>query len=212
MKILNYFLLTFAIIFALSSCQKKITPEIQNILPQPIMDTLTNLGMPINRGTNPPTVEGTYHVSPFVLKGSNIPYDQTGHQFADLDITFTDFTQNDLSLKISYDNGPEHGEGIGAYIMGSGDKFTIVTQMKIYYNTDQDSALVDFIYSGTLKNDGIKDFYYANFMIDNFGNEQGVWIENGQGRVIYDQDGFSEKTSSKSSQSGSILAGACQLR
>lgn len=212
MKYFKYFLLSAAIIFSLSNCQKKVTPEIQHILPQPIMDTLINLGMPINRGTNPPVVEGTYHVSPFILKSSNIPYDQPGYQFADLDITFSDFNQNDLSLKISYDNGPEHGEGIGAYIMGSGNKFTIVTQMKVYYNTDQDSAMIDFIYSGTLKSDGIKDFYYANFMIDNFGNESNVWIENGQGRVIYDQDGFSEKTSSKSTVVSHLPGSACRAK
>ncbi len=212
MKHFKYFLLSVAIIFTITSCQKKVTPEIQHILPQSIMDTLVNLGMPINRGTNPPAIEGTFHVSPFVLKGSNIPYDQEGKQFADLDITFYDFNQNDLSIKISYDNGPEHGEGIGAYIMGSGSKFTIVTQMKIYYNTDQDSAIVDFVYSGTLKNDGIKDFYYANFMIDNFGNQSNIWIENGQGRVIYDQDGFSEKTSTKSVSFNSLLHGACEVK
>jgi hypothetical protein len=29
-------------------------------------------------------------------------------------------------------------------------------------------------------------------MIDNNDNPSGVWIENGEGRVIYDQDGFLE--------------------
>ncbi len=50
------------------------------------------------------------------------------------------------------------------------------------------------IISGTLTSEGIKDFYFLNYMIDNYGNEGGYWIENGEGRVIYDSDGISPVT------------------
>ncbi len=196
MKKLLYLLLVAFGIFAFSSCQKQVTPEIKQILPDNVMQSMIDMGMPINKGLNPPALNGTYHVSPFVLYASNISSDEEGRSFADFDVTFYDFNSDDLSLKISYVNGPETGQGLGAYIMGSGNYFTVVAQMNLQY-TNGDSAIVDMVFSGELASDGIKDFYYSNFMINNFGNPNGVWIEEGQGRVIYDQDGFSEKTGKK---------------
>ena len=194
-RLVYLFLVAFGII-AFSSCQKQVTPEIKQILPDEVMQTMIDMGMPINKGLTPPDITGTYHVSPFVLYKSNIPSDYDGMTFADFDVTFYDFNSEDLSVKISYVNGPESGNGIGAYIMGSKNDFTVVVQMHSTYSNG-DSATLDMVLSGTLTSDGIKDFYYANFMIDNNGNPNGVWIDNGQGRVIYDQDGFSEKTAKK---------------
>ncbi len=204
------FLIFASGILVFSSCEKKITPEIKQILPDEIMQAMIDLGMPINKGLTPPDITGTYHVSPFVLYASNISSDYEGMQFADFDVTFYDFNRSDLTVKISYVNGPEAGQGLGAYIMGSGNDFTVVVQMHSQY-TNGDSAVIDMVMSGTLASDGIKDFYYANFMVDNFDNPNNVWIEEGQGRVIYDQDGFSEKTGKKMSASHG-LSGASVIK
>ena len=49
------------------------------------------------------------------------------------------------------------------------------------------------VISGTLASDGIKKLYFANFMLDNNGNPNGYWIQDGEGRVIIDSDAFSEE-------------------
>ncbi len=194
-KTFYFLLLTFGIIgiMTFTSCEKLVTPQIKQILPDDVMQSMIDLGMPINKGLTPPELSGTYHVSPFVLYKSNIESDQEGRTFADFDVTFYDFNSQDLSVKLSYVNGPESGTGLGAYVMGSNNDFTVVVQMHSQYYTG-DSAVIDMVLSGKLTSDGIKDFYYANFMIDDYGDPSNIWIEKGQGRVIYDKDGMSEKT------------------
>ncbi len=54
------------------------------------------------------------------------------------------------------------------------------------YNCTNDSC-----YFRTLTSTGINNLYFANFMLDNNGNNS-IWIKDGEGRVLYDSDGVSE--------------------
>ncbi len=192
-------------IVAFSSCTKKVednglTKDINAIVPDTILTEMMNMGMPINTGNTPPKLEGTYKVSTFVLDSSNVEGDYHGKVFSDFIVTFHDFNKRKLTVEIDYDNGPESGKGKGSFIVGKDNTFSVflkvvATQLYLF----KADALM--VFTGTLKDNGIENFKYANFMLDNHGNENNLWIENGHGRIIYDSDGFSERTDiSKSKQ------------
>lgn len=182
-----------------------LTQEINNLIPDSIITAMVDLGMPINRGGTPPVLAGTYLANPFILKASNILYDNPGNAFADYYVTFYDQNNDNLSIKLDYTNGPESGSGLGGFIVGTGDQFSVFAEVNSTYSTFN-AKLVQVI-SGKLTAEGIKDFYFANFMLDNFGNPGQVWIADGEGRVIYDSNLLASKvTSGKSFEnSGNLL-------
>ena len=162
---------------------EKISPE--------MMAKIQAQGMPIYGGNNPPNVEGTYLFTEFILKSSTNPQggaaDQVGHKFADFKLTLSD--QTTYNIKMSYVNGPEHGEGIGSFIVGEGENFTVVAELDIKLNGAP--AKVVIIISGTLTANGINNAHYANFMLDNYGNTG--FMNNEEGRIIIDKDGLAGK-------------------
>jgi hypothetical protein len=168
------------------------TEEINEFLPDSIINEMENLGMELNTGGNPPQVENVYEVTPFVLDSSNIPTDYPGMSFADFRFKLYDQNNEDLTVKLDYVNGPEEGTGLGSFIVGDNNQFTLVSEVTTVAYSD--TAIVAMVFSGKMTDGGINDFYYANFMIENNGSS--YFIENGQGRVIYDSDGFSEEISS----------------
>jgi uncharacterized protein (TIGR02145 family) len=172
-----------------------LTSDINNLVPQSIIDAMKKMGMPIYTGVNPPLVGGslksTYFVSQLILKSTNTPNDYSpGQRFKDMLATFYDQDNTTLTLKYDYSSG-ETGTGCGAFIMGSDSKFTVFA--KTISEEGGTTAIVVHVISGTLTSNSIKDLYYANFMVDNKGNTNGYWTDNGQGRVFYDLDGISEK-------------------
>jgi hypothetical protein len=173
-----------------------VTDDINKIVPKEIQKKMTDLGLPINGGGNPPVVNGTYKMSPVILKKSNFSDGfSVGHQFADIYVTFSEQNNDDLTVKVSYVNAGLSGEGTGAYIIGEGDKFSVfVESINIHENKVQTKTAE--VYSGTITNTGIKNLYSALFMIDDGGDPYNDLIGNGQGRLFYDSDGFSEKVTS----------------
>jgi len=199
------FLFVFGIFFAACEEEEKsdsnddkkveengLTEEINNFLPDSIITEMEDLGMILNTGGSPSDVTGTYEVTPFILDSSNISSDYSGMAFADLRFKLYDQNNEDLTIKVDYVNGPEEGSGLGSFIVGEGNEFTVVSEVTTVAYSD--TAVAAMVFSGELQDDGINEFYYANFMIENNGSS--YFIKNGQGRVIYDSDGFSDKVSS----------------
>lgn len=186
----------FGLLFVLtctmiSSCDPKLelSKEIKNIVPDETLKQITDLGMPINKGSKPANLENIYKVSPFILKASNIPDDKIGSTFADYKFHLYSQNNDKLSISMDYYSGGEEGSGLGGFISGDGNDFSVFVKVHSSYQGGQ----ADFIHiiSGTITDQGIKNLYFANFMLDNYGNQGKVWIENNQGRVIYDSDGLS---------------------
>lgn len=168
-----------------------LSKDIQNLVPDSIMTIITDLGMPINKGNNPPDLTGTYLASPFVLKSSNRSGDVAGKTFSDYEVKFYNQDDTELTLTVDYVNGPEQGSGLGSYLAGSGKKFSVFAELNSTYQGHP--AKIVHIISGTITTTGISNLYFANVMIDNFGNPGGIWIEIGECRIIYDSDGNSPK-------------------
>jgi hypothetical protein len=206
MKRFVYYLFAFAMlsVFVFTACDKDknepevdlnedgLSEDITNLVPQEILDEMETLGMTVNGGGSPPSLAGTYYATPFILKNSNIDSDTPGYSFADYYVTFFEQDNTYLKIKYSYTNGPESGEGLGGFIVGENDEFTVFVEV-VSTAYEEEVSMVHVI-SGKLVDDGVQDLYFANFMIDNNGNPNGYWIGDGQGRVIYDEDGFSPKT------------------
>lgn len=168
-----------------------LTPEINLLIPDSILKVMVDLGMPINRGGTPPLVAGSYIVKPFLLKATNVPNDYNiGYQFADYNVTFYDQDNDKLTIKLDYSAGGETGSGVGSFIVGSDNKFSIFAEVISTLNGKTASTV--WLISGELKDDGIHNMHVALFMIDNKGDSV-AFIKNGQGRIFYDSDGLSQK-------------------
>lgn len=176
-----------------------LTPAINDFVSDDIMDDIMAMGMPINGGANPPAVSGTFFISPVYLLDSNIATDYVGMQFYDITLTFYEQDNTNLTVRVSEFTIDSNAEGMAGFIVGEGDDFTVVGQMETY--SQGYAADYAMIISGTMGSYGIEDLHYALFMIDNHGNQGGIYIENGQGRVAYDGDFFSERSSVKSGTS-----------
>jgi hypothetical protein len=169
--------------------------DITKLVPETTLNNMISMGMPVYDGKRPPDLEGTFYVSPFVLVSSNRPGDYPGREFADYKFTLYDQNNSKLEIVLDFFNGPETGAGLGSYISGSGNNFSVFAKVESYHS-DGSRADVVHVLSGTLVDDGIANFYFSNFMLNNYGNPSGYWMDEGQGRVIYDSDGSSFRISS----------------
>jgi|ERR1035437_2178313 hypothetical protein len=164
-----------------------LSQNIQNMVPDSILTKIVRLGMVINKGNTPPGMVNSYKVSPYTLKCTTITGDYNiGSIFADYNFRLYDQDNINLTVKLGYVNGNEIGTGLGGYTAGSGDGFSIFVKVRATCFTSQADILQ--IISGTVSSDGIHNFCFANYMLNNYGNPLGLWMDNGQGRVFFDAD------------------------
>jgi len=166
--------------------------NIHNLLSDENIKAIKNLGFPIYGGDNPPNFENIYLVSPVILKSSTVYGDDEGDSFADMKIQYYNQSNKNLTVNVEYiqGDGIEEGIGEGSFISGTNNELTVFTKLDIYNDGSKATGLMAF--SGRLVNDGINNFHFAILMIDDYGDPNDVWIEENTGRLLYDEDGFSE--------------------
>ena len=174
--------------FPFSDNDDDLTEDVHNIIPDDILEKFKELGITINGGNNPPNIEGTYFISPYILVKSNFAdgFDP-GYRFADMLMTFSKQDNAKLTVVCDYINGPGTGNGLGSFITGNGNKFSVYTEISGTLSGYTFKSVE--IYSGEITPSGIKGFYDA-FIVT---KEAPSTIKRGQGRLIYDSDGFSER-------------------
>ena len=156
--------------------EKYITPELET--------TMKNLGVTVNRGINPPNVEGYYLLFPHCIK-STVPNDSWLGSSNFFDHYKRFYEQSGLKVKLlSYENGHYNVKhvGDGAFISGEGNKFSIffeeVNIVKRSGKTYTQTVLT--VYSAELIKDksgkitGLKNFQYILFMKDRDGDTQSI--------------------------------------
>jgi hypothetical protein len=186
--------------FVFASCKKDdsvvekngLTKAINDVISQDILDVLDSLGMPINKGGNPPTIEGTYLSSPHTLYASNRAGDSRGDVFSDLQLTFSNQNQKKLTVQTGYAQANLVFDGMGSFIVGDKKEFSVFVFDKEYNHDTDDSCLIARIFSGELTADGIANMYTAVSMLDDYGDPNDIYIEVGDTRVLYDADGLSD--------------------
>ena len=183
-----------AISLIFSSCyddHSEVIPG-QDFIPDEILAEIRENGQPIFEGLNPPDVTGRFVSRPHTLVESNFDDSfQPGDRFAELTVDFFEYDPNKLTLKVSIDQGSAGGDGLGSFISGQGNNFTIYVRLEREVNGAK--TLQTRVYSGTLTDGGISNLYESLFMIDDGGDPNGTLISVGQGRLFEDGDGFSPK-------------------
>lgn len=180
---------------ALDSCKKKdevapLTKNIQQLVPQNVIDTLRILGMDIIDTGKPVQIAGIYEMNSPILIGSNLANDKLGKVYRSTNIQFLDQNETDQSIKLNFKSGAETGSGIGGFIAGSGNRFTAFFETKTQEgNTTSTSAEV---YSGEWTVNGIKNLQNA-FYIKDKKDPDNTLVKVGTVRVFKDGDGLSPK-------------------
>ena len=173
---------------------KGFSSQIQQIVPQSVIDSLRKKGMVINEGLVPPQLSGIYLASPFRLLSPYGPNDNYSVGRIINDYYYKFYNQTTASA-ITYDftnNGSDKGSGQGAFIAGNGTSFTIFSQdigvgQKIPYKTLA-------VMSGEISDQGIKKFQYAFVMKEKTGDDNNsVLIPVGAARIWVDGDGLAVK-------------------
>lgn len=191
MKQITFFILS---IFILSGCCKDHSDVIpgQNFISDEILENIRDNGQPIYEGYNPPLLEGTYRIAPLEKISSTFNDINAPLSFGDEVVTFYDYDEKNLTLKVSTEQGGSKGRGFGSFISGEGNIFTIYVKLD-----KEDDKGVNYVntkvYSGEVTENGISDLTTSIFMIDDAGDPNNEYIENGQGRTFIDGNYFSEK-------------------
>ncbi len=190
------FVLTNGTIIRIKSCQCGNTP-IEEVVPPEILEDLSPY-MNIYYGTNPPVIEGTYFIDPFVTvycqdqgNGGYDPGDKVNSEYVGF------FNQDNKKLTLDFKaesvSGNSYEKGDGSFIAGDGNNFTV------YFNTvgatQGISTKTALVISGTKTSGGIGNLQYAFVMVEKGSDPDHKLMEEGVFRVFKDQDGLSEKSS-----------------
>lgn len=168
---------------------KYVTTEIQTIIDQ--------YQIPVNRGVNPPRVEGYYSISPMTMLMSNHSGDRSYiGEIWRMDFKMKFFNQKDLLIDIlgyeTYLNtgkvNSEHS-GTGTFICGSGDKFSVFVELEIVSPDQRYNGSGLTIISGSMERDeegkltgNIVDIVYATLFTDMDGNPN--WVPDNTTRIF----------------------------
>jgi hypothetical protein len=177
-----------------------LTGSINEIVPPETLDKLQELGIEINGGNTPPDIEGTYLANPLVLV-KNMASTQIAEQW-DMYVTFSN--QNNTSLTVNADYTMKSqgawwttqtmsASGPGSFIVGEGNKFTVFVDGRRSSSASRVTGNTVEIFSGEISSEGIKNYHWAVIMVDDNGDPDNVWIDNGDCYMKKDSDGFSER-------------------
>jgi len=176
-----------------------LTDSIDSIVPPDILEKFQDLGVNINGGNTPPFIEGTYLMSPMRKVRSN--FFEWGYPTLDREMAFYNQDVSNLTIRIDtrsfnlqgfIDNSETTSEGIGSFIAGHDNAFSVFAKMVGSDEYGNQYEMVS-VFSGELVNGGIRNWQEASIMVDDHGDPRNIWIENGQGRLWIDGDGFSER-------------------
>ncbi|TXB62520.1 hypothetical protein [Phaeodactylibacter luteus] len=182
----------FALLLAAGCKKDDCAAPGQDFIPDEVLDEIRANGQVLYSGTNPPRLSGSYRISPLNLVSSNFDdFLIPGHTFEDERVTFSNFNRDDLTLLVAFEQANTMGQEYGSFISGSGDRFTIYVRIESE-DTEGHTTLITKVYSGIVADDGIRDMQQSLFMVDDRGDPNNAYIENGQGRLVEDGDGFSE--------------------
>lgn len=176
-----------------NSATPKYSTKIQKIVPDSIIKALEANGMNLNPGTNPPSIAGIYVASPYTLLSPYGPEDgyKKGRVIPDYRYKF--YEQKGDEVKVDYKNvGTDSGSGIGAFLSGSGKKFSLFAELS------GTAAGIPYkhltVISGEMAGNGIKNFQYAFVLKEKTGDaSNSILMPTGKSRIWIDGDSLASK-------------------
>ncbi len=171
--------------------KEELTKKIADIIPAQYQDTLTKLGIIINKDINPPSLSGgAYIYTPMMLFKSNRKEDPANLRFLDSRVKFFD-QDADNNIKFIGKNLLNTADtSIVTAISGSGSQFTVYGKVKSVNGAN--SAIFAIVMSGSKDGNVLKDIRMGLINIDNSKGGTGVFIKQGEARVVFDTDKISE--------------------
>jgi hypothetical protein len=186
----------------LASCKKSsvdpskgLSAKIQSIVPQAILDDMKAKGLVVNEGSQPPQLSGIYIASPYTLLSPYSAQDgwQKGKVISDYKFRFYDQVGDEV--KLDFKQSSETATGLGSFVSGFGNKFTIFAQTKGVQSGVQNTQLS--VISGEIGSDGIINFQYAFTFTEKTGDaSNSILIPVGKSRIWEDGNQLASKTNS----------------
>lgn len=183
----------------MNGCKKNdpepgLSAKIQQIVPADLLSTMKTQGMPINAGKTPPNIEGIFISSPHTLVTT---YDgdsyKPGYEFIDFILKFSGQNSTEGSVSVDTKTGSTTSTGIGGFVSGSGNKFTLFAEVNL--TNGNATAKQIRVFSGEITSTGIKDFY-STLVIKEKNDPSNLLIGVGKMRILKDGDGLASKRSS----------------
>lgn len=174
---------------------KGLSTKIQGIVPKAILDDMKAKGLAVNEGSQPPQLAGIFIASPYTLLSPYGTEDgwQKGKVISDYKFRFYDQVGDEV--KLDFKQSSETATGLGSFVSGFGNKFTIFAQTKGTQNGIQNTQLS--VISGEIGADGIINFQYAFTFTEKTGDaSNSVLIPVGKSRIWEDGNKLANKTSS----------------
>ncbi len=188
-----------AVVLLTGACKKNETVDlskgfsvkVQEIVPQKIMDDLRAKGLVINEGQQPATLEGIYVISPNTLKASTQTSDVAGTTYTTQRVRLYNQNSTDQSIKLDWKESVSGGNGIGGYVAGNGNLFTVFTESNDTYGATTTYKTLR-VYSGELTSAGIKNLQWA-FYVKEKNDPGNQVLPVGTTRVFSDGDNLADK-------------------
>jgi len=151
--------------------------------------------MPIYSGITPPDISGKYVSSPNIIIHSTLDEDRdsvlAGQRFADLYIAFTEKADKIYYREKQGESSYGNSDNVTVDVVGQGDNFTA------YFIEVGEAKGISFktsvVISGTITDDGIKDFYYSFIMVEKGPDPQNLLVPVKTYRIFKDYDGLTER-------------------
>jgi hypothetical protein len=141
----------------ISDPTKGFSTQIQNIVSKSLIDSIRVKGMTINEGTVPPNVSGIFLESPTIVvatfAGDTDEKYKVGSRINDYTYKFYEPSADNSIIKVAYKSSTEIATGLGSFVSGNGNKFTIFSELK----SNDGNTYINII-SGELSATGIMNW------------------------------------------------------
>jgi hypothetical protein len=180
-----------ALTAVLASCGLMYPEEVRNIISQQQIRLLEESGLKVHSGLNPPDVEGSYRTT--TLKAT---FDSTNIYPSVYAYYYRFYDQDDdrNSVRIDYNggNGGDVANGEGAFLSGNGSRFSLFVEAEGVTNGIPYRQVS--VYSGTITEQGIKDFQLGIILVEKDGDDNDVLLMPVEGRRVFvEEDGLAER-------------------
>jgi hypothetical protein len=167
--------------------------ELENFYSVEFVDAMIALNFNTNLGNNPPNLEGSYLISPFILEDSTVEQDSAaiGGQFQDYLATFSNQDNKNLTIDLEGIQSSQTDNGNGSFVTGDNSSFAVYSKTATLQGSTETVTAVAI--SGILSPNGILKVQFYGAMLDDNGDPDGIFIENNTGRLLVDGDDFSPK-------------------
>jgi hypothetical protein len=176
-------------------------PIINTIITPAILDTLQTHGTVINAGLTPPTVNGTYLISPDYCLYDNSGGNFAGQVFSNYEYEFSNQNSTSYAINVNYSNKIsgsstlDAGSDVSAtYLSGSSSLFTVYAQTTGTSNGISYTSLQ--VISGEIVSGAIDNFQETFYLESKTGDTNNTILAPvGTLRIFKDEDGVSPSQS-----------------